>query len=356
MLDSKGDSFTIDVAPVVLPGLRYLCDDGRAIRRRRAGKGFVYLDHRGRRLSDPDIIGRIRSLAIPPAWTEVWICPSPDGHIQATGRDAKGRKQYRYHSAYRALREEAKFEHILAFAEALPTIRMTVAQHMGLRGLPRRKVLATVVHLLETTLIRVGNDDYARRNKSYGLTTLRNEHVEVAGSEVRFQFVGKSGKQWSLAMRDRRVAKVIRACQELPGQELLNYLDDEKELRAVSSGDVNAYLKEVTGRDITAKDFRTWAGTVLMARFLREIGGFDSAAQAKRIMRAAVNRVATVLGNTPTVCRKSYVHPAVPDAYLRGVLLLDAAMPAAGSGSTACQSSPKEEEAALLALLRNART
>ena len=356
MLDSKGDSFTIDVAPVVLPGLRYVCDDGRAIRRRRAGKGFVYLDHRGRRLSDPDIIGRIRSLAIPPAWTETWICPSPDGHIQATGRDAKGRKQYRYHSAYRALREEAKFEHILAFAEALPTIRMTVSQHMGLRGLPRRKVLATVVHLLETTLIRVGNDDYARRNKSYGLTTLRNEHVEVAGSEVRFQFVGKSGKQWSLAMRDRRVAKVIRACQELPGQELLNYLDDEKELRAVSSGDVNAYLKEVTGRDITAKDFRTWAGTVLMARFLREIGGFDSAAQAKRIMRAAVNRVATVLGNTPTVCRKSYVHPAVPDAYLRGALVLDAAMPAAGSGSTACQSSPKEEEAALLALLRNART
>jgi DNA topoisomerase I len=347
MLDSES-RISVDVAMPAPPGLRYVCDDAPAIRRRRAGKGFVYLDAKGRRVADPAVLKRIRSLVIPPAWENVWICPSANGHIQATGRDAKGRKQYRYHADYREAREQSKYEHMFLFAEALPTIRARVAEHMSLRGLPREKVLATVVHLLETTLIRVGNDEYARTNQSYGLTTLRSEHVAVEGSEVRFQFTGKSGKQWSLAMRDRRVARIIRACQELPGQDLLQYFDEDRELRAVSSGDVNAYLQEITGRDITAKDFRTWAGTVLTARFLKASGEFESATKAKRAMSAAVKQVAAVLGNTPAVCRKSYIHPAVTSAYLCGGFVLEAVQ----------VSSPPEptglgaEEAALLALLR----
>ena len=258
MLDSEV-RVSLDVAMPAPPGLRYICDEAPAIRRRRAGKGFVYLDAKGRPVADPGVLKRIRSLVIPPAWTDVWICASPDGHIQATGRDAKRRKQYCYHAEYREAREQSKYEHLLEFAEVLPALRAKVAEHMSLRGLSREKVLAMVVHLLETTLIRVGNDEYARANESYGLTTLRSEHVTVEGSEVRFRFTGKSGKQWSLAMRDRRVARIIRACQDLPGQDLLQYFDDDKELRAVSSGDVNAYLREITGHDITAKDFRTWA-------------------------------------------------------------------------------------------------
>ena len=265
-----------DVALPAPSSLRYVCDDAPAIRRRRAGKGFVYFDPNGRRVADSVILTRIRSLVIPPAWTDVRICPSSDGHIQATGRDAKGRKQYRYHADYRDAREHSKYEHMLEFAEALPTIRARVAEHISLRGLSREKVLATVVHLLETTLIRVGNHEHAKTNESYGLTTLKSEHVAVEGSEVRFRFTGKSGKQWSLAMRDRLVARIIRACQELPGQDLLQYFDDDRELRAVSSGDVNAYLREITGRDITAKDFRTWAGTVLMVRFLSASSQFES--------------------------------------------------------------------------------
>jgi DNA topoisomerase I len=254
MLDSE-IHVSFDVAVPVLRGLRYVSDDAPSIRRRRAGKGFVYLDAKGRRVADADTLKRIRSLVIPPAWTDVWICALADGHIQATGRDAKGRKQYRYHADYREAREQSKYEHLFEFAEALPTIRGKVAEHMSLRGLPREKVLATVVHLLERTLIRVGNDEYARNNQSYGLSTLKSEHVAVEGVEVRFHFTGKSGKQWSLAMRDRRVARIIRACQELPGQDLLQYFDEEKALRAVSSGDVNAYLREIAGCDITAKDF-----------------------------------------------------------------------------------------------------
>jgi DNA topoisomerase-1 len=306
------------------PGLRYVCDDGPAIRRKRAGKGFFYVDSRGKRVTDPVTLKRIRSLVIPPAWTDVWICPSPVGHIQATGRDAKRRKQYRYHADYREAREQSKYERLSEFAEALPTVRASVAEHMSVRGLPREKVLATVVHLLETTLIRVGNDEYARTNQSYGLTTLKGEHVAVEGSEVRFRVTGKSGKQWSLAMRDRRVARIVRACQELPGQDLLQYFDEDKELRAVSSDDVNVYLKAITGRAITAKDFRTWAGTVLMARFLKQWAACESATQAKRALSAAVKQVAAALGNTPAVCRKSYIHPAICRAYLDGALVLEA--------------------------------
>jgi DNA topoisomerase I len=347
MLDSE-IHISVDVAMPAPAGLSYVCDNGPAIRRRRAGKGFVYFDAKGRRVANEDTLERIRSLVIPPAWTSVWICTSPDGHIQATGRDAKGRKQYKYHADYREAREQSKYEHLFEFAAALPTIRTKVAQHMSLRGLPRDKVLATVVHLLETTLIRVGNDEYARNNQSYGLTTLKSEHVAVKGSQVRFHFTGKSGKQWSLAMRDRRVARIVRACQELPGQDLLQYFDDEKALRAVSSGDVNAYLKQIAGHDISAKDFRTWAGTVLMARFLSTSIPFTSVTQAKRAMSTAVKQVAAALGNTAAVCRKSYIHPAIGDAYLNGAFALEAAQeggPPKLEGLTA-------EEAAVLALLK----
>jgi DNA topoisomerase-1 len=254
-----------DVSAPAPPGLHYVCDDKPAIRRRRAGKGFVYFDAKGRRVEDPTVLKRLRSLVIPPAWTNVWVCPAPDGHIQATGRDAKGRKQYLYHDDYREAREQSKYDHLFEFAEALPTIRAKVAEHLRLRGLPRDKVLATVVYLLETTLIRVGNGQYAKANQSYGLTTLRSDHVEVEGPKVRFRFTGKSGKQWSLAMRDRRVARIIRACQELPGQDLLQYFDE----RSCGPSRPATSMPIFAGCDITAKDFRTWAGTVLMARFLR---------------------------------------------------------------------------------------
>jgi DNA topoisomerase I len=349
MLDSE-IRISVDVAMPAPPGLRYVCDNGPAIQRRRAGKGFVYFDAKGRRVANADTLKRIRSLVIPPAWTDVWICASANGHIQATGRDAKGRKQYKYHAEYREAREQSKYEHLFDFAAALPTIRAKVAEHMSLRGLPREKVLATVVHLLERTLIRVGNDEYARNNQSYGLTTLKSDHVAVEGSDVRFQFTGKSGKQWSLAMRDRRVARIVRACQELPGQDLLQYFDQEKTLHAVSSGDVNAYLREITGGDITAKDFRTWAGTMLMARYLSISEPFTSATQAKRTMSAAVKKVAAALGNTAAVCRKSYIHPAISDAYLSGGFVLEA-LQGGGASNTA---GLRAEEVAVLALLRSA--
>jgi DNA topoisomerase-1 len=332
-------------------GLRYVSDTRPGIRRRRSGKGFSYARADGSRVTEADILRRIKSLAIPPAWTDVWICPSADGHIQATGRDAKGRKQYRYHARFREVRESTKYEHVVEFAEALPAIRAKVREHMALRGLPREKVLATVVHLLETTLIRVGNDDYAKENNSYGLTTLKTRHVAVDGNEVRFRFTGKSGKQWSLSVRDRRIAKIIRACQELPGQELLQYLDDEGKPRDVTSSDVNAYLKEVTGKDITAKDFRTWAGTVLAAMALNEVKSFDSAAQAKRNPRAAIENVAGRLGNTPTICRKCYVHPEVLTSYLDGKLVLEIKA-AVESELREDLDRLKPEEAAVLAMLR----
>jgi DNA topoisomerase I len=332
-------------------GLRYVSDDKPGIRRKRAGKGFTYTRADGSRLSEPEVLKRIRVLAIPPAWTDVWICPFADGHIQATGRDAKGRKQYRYHARFREVRESTKYEHVVAFADALPSIRERVREHMALRGLPREKVLATVVHLLETTLIRVGNEDYAKQNNSYGLTTLKNRHVAVDGNEVRFRFTGKSGKQWSLRIRDRRVAKIIRACQELPGQELLQYLDETGNSENVTSTDVNEYLREITGKDVTAKDFRTWAGTVLAATALREFESFDTAAQAKRNLRAAIQRISARLGNTPTTCRKCYVHPHVLNSYMDGKLVLELKSQAEGELQSEVEDL-KSEEAAVLALLR----
>jgi DNA topoisomerase-1 len=303
-------------------GLLYVSDEEPGIRRRKSGKGFTYTRPDGKKVEDRSTLERIKSLAIPPAYTDVWICAKANGHIQATGRDAKGRKQYRYHSAFREVRESTKYEHMLEFAKGLPAIRKTIDEHMSLRGLPREKVLATVVHLLENTLIRVGNSDYVKQNKSYGLTTLRDPHVKVQGGELRFQFKGKSGKTWRLQVKDRRVAKIVKACQDLPGQDLFQYLDENGEQQSITSADVNAYLKEITGSEITAKDFRTWAGTVLAALALAEFEEFDSDAKAKKNIRAAIEKVSARLGNTPSICRKCYVHPEVFASYLdRGLLL-----------------------------------
>jgi DNA topoisomerase-1 len=331
-------------------GLIYVSDEEPGIRRRKAGKGFTYVLPGGSKVEDKTTLERIRALAIPPAYTDVWICPKANGHIQATGRDAKGRKQYRYHAAFREVRESTKYEHMLDFAQALPGIRARIREDMGRRGLPREKVLATVVHLLETTLIRVGNSDYAKQNKSYGLTTLRDPHVEVNGSDLRFQFKGKSGKSWRLQVKDRRVARIVKACQDLPGQHLFQYLNEEGEQQTVTSADVNAYLKEITGSDITAKDFRTWAGTVLAAMALREFETFDSEAKAKKNVRAAIERVASQLGNTPTICRKCYIHPEVLTCYLEGGLLLEI-KDEVESELREELASLKPEEAAVLTLL-----
>jgi len=332
-------------------GLRYVSDARPGIRRRQSGKGFTYTRADGSRLTEADVLRRIKALAIPPAWTDVWICPFADGHVQATGRDARGRKQYRYHPRFREVRESTKYEHVVTFAQLLPSIRAKVREHMALRGLPRERVLATVVHLLETTLIRVGNDDYAQQNNSYGLTTLKGRHVAVNGNEVRFRFTGKSGKQWSLHVRDRRIAKIIRACQELPGQELLQYVDEDGKAQDVTSSDVNAYLKEITGNDITAKDFRTWAGTVLAAMALNEMQAFASAAQAKRNLKTAIESVAGLLGNTATICRKCYVHPQILSSYLDGKLVLRIKSPATDGRNGVAGLRP--EEAAVLAMLRS---
>lgn len=303
-------------------GLRYVDDAMPGLTRVKSGTGFRYRDAQGRPVRDETVLARIRALAIPPAYTDVWICPKANGHIQATGRDAKGRKQYRYHPDFRAARDLTKFEHVMAFADALPAIRARVDADMGRSGLPREKVLATVVHLLETTLIRVGNDDYARTNKSFGLTTLRDRHARIEGADLTFRFKGKSGKTWDLGLKDRRVARIVKACQDLPGQELFQYRDADGTVRDVTSADVNAYLREITGRDITAKDFRTWAGTVLAALALQEFEAFDSEAKAKKNLRTAIEGVAARLGNTPTICRKCYIHPQVLDCYLEGALLL----------------------------------
>ena len=331
-------------------GLRYVSVESSGISRRKRGKGFSYYSPNGNRIEEARILARIRSLAVPPAWNDVWICPFPNGHIQATGRDARGRKQYRYHAVFRELREGTKFEHIIGFGSALPRIRQMVKRHMALRGLPREKVLATVVRLLEAMLIRVGNDDYAQQNKSYGLTTLKNRHVAVEGSDIRFKFKGKSGKEWSRAINNRRIAKIVRQCQELPGQELLQYIGEDGNTHDVTSGDVNAYLREITGKDITAKDFRTWAGTVLAAIALQKFDIFGCEAQAKRNLRAAIEVVASRLGNTAMVCRKCYVHPEIVSAYLDGNLIR-AMQCAVEKEPRDSFSDLRSEEAAVMAVL-----
>ena len=303
-------------------GLRYVHDSMPGIRRRRSGKGFSYLDPEGRPIRNPEVIGRIRKLAIPPAYRDVWICPDPRGHLQATGRDDRGRKQYRYHPRWREVRDETKYGRMLAFARALPGIRRRIEEDMRKHGLPREKVLATVVRLLETTFIRVGNDEYARENKSFGLTTLKDRHAEIGSSSVTFEFRGKSGKKHKVKLQDRRLARIVKACQDIPGQELFQYYDEEGQRRDVTSQDVNDYLREISGgEDFTAKDFRTWAGTVLASLALQEFEAFDTQAAAKRNVTRAIERVASELGNTPAVCRKCYVHPEVFEAYFDGTLI-----------------------------------
>ena len=302
-------------------GLRYVGADRPGITRRRAGRAFSYRDARGELIRDRKTLARLRALAIPPAWRDVWICPDPRGHLQATGYDVRGRKQYRYHAGWRTMRDAHKFDRILVFARALPQIRARVDADLRRHGLPRERVLATIVRLLETTLIRVGNAEYARENKSYGLTTIRHRHVEVNGSAITFEFRGKAGKLHQVTTRDRRLAKIVRACHELPGQELFQYVDEAGGRHDVDSADVNAYLQEVSGEPFTAKDFRTWAGTVLASFALSEFEAFDTQAAAKRNITRAIEHVANHLGNTVAVCRKAYIHPAILDSYLDGSLL-----------------------------------
>jgi DNA topoisomerase I len=289
---------------------------------------------------------RIRALAVPPAWKEVWICPAGSGHIQATGRDARGRKQYRYHDDWRQVRDQNKYERILEFARSLPGIRERVRTDMSKRGTPREKVLATVVSLLDKTLIRVGNGEYAKENGTYGLTTLRSRHLDIDGSELRFQFRGKSGKTWRLRVRDRRIARVVRAIQDLPGQHLFQYVDEAGVCRSIDSLDVNEYLREIAGSEVSAKDFRTWAGSVLAAMGLSAIGSFTSKTQAKTNLRRAIEAVASRLGNTATICRKCYIHPEIVACYLEG------AFPVIRTGGGVVSGLPSEEAAVLRLLAR----
>jgi DNA topoisomerase-1 len=302
-------------------GLRYVSDAKPGIRRKRQGKGFRYVGPDGAPMRDPEVMRRIRSLVIPPAWTNVWICPSANGHLQATGRDARGRKQSRYHPRWSTVRDETKYERMVLFGAALPTIRERVEQHLALPGMPREKILAAIVRLLETTFIRVGNSEYAKQNGSYGLTTLRNKHVSVKGATVTFDFKGKSGVEHSIDLQDRRLAAIIKRCQDLPGYELFQYLDAEGERHSIDAADVNDYLRQITEQDFTAKDFRTWAGTVLACEMLRESQPFENESQAKKNVVAAIKSVAQRLGNTPSVCRKCYVHPAVLESYFSGQMM-----------------------------------
>jgi DNA topoisomerase-1 len=335
--------------------LRYVRDDIPGIRRVRHGKAFRYIGPDGKRVRDAETLSRIRSLVIPPAWEDVWICPFANGHLQSTGRDARGRKQHRYHPQFRAVRDETKYDRMMAFAWALPGIRKRVERDMARHGLPREKVLATVVRLLETTLIRVGNDEYARDNHSYGLTTFQDRHAKINGTELCFEFTGKRGVRHSVTLHDRRLARLVKACQDIPGQELFQYLDENGTRRDVASGDVNDYLREITGEDFTAKDFRTWAGTVLAAQALREFAVFNSQAQAKRNLVKAIEAVAKRLGNTRAVCRKCYIHPAVFDAYLDGSLLETLAERAKLDLRRGLDRLPAEEAAVLLLLQKSLR-
>ena len=320
-------------------------DDARAGYTRRRLRGhFIYLDTRGERIRDPAVVARINKLAIPPAYTDVWICPRASGHLQATGRDARGRKQYRYHPDWRAFRDADKYGRLLAFGKALPRVREAITAHLAAPGLTREKMLATVVYLLDVTLVRVGNAAYARENRSYGLTTLRNRHVEVHGNTVRFHFRGKSGVEHDVSVSDPRLARIIRRCVDLPGQELFQYIDDAGERRVVDSADVNAYLQDITGADFTAKDYRTWAGSVLALDVLRG-RSWTRDTEARRHVVEAVGAVARRLGNTPAVCRKCYVHPAVVDAFLAGELNT---LP-----PTRARKGLRREEAALLRFLEH---
>lgn len=299
-------------------GLCYVTDDNPGITRRKAGRGFAYYAPAGDLIRTPATLARIRRLAVPPAYTDVWICTRPDGHIQATGRDAKGRKQYRYHPKWTEIRDETKYERLIEFAERLPQIRARVDADIATRGLTREKVLATVVFLLDTTLIRIGNEKYRKENKSFGLTTLRSAHVEAGSERLRFSFKGKSGKIWKLSVSDRRIARIVRQCQDIPGQLLFQYWNGDGNPHSIDSQDVNAYIRDIAGNGFSAKHFRTWAGTVTAAHALNEAGAFSSKAEAVRRLNAAVDRVAERLVNTRAISRRCYIHPAVTESFLEG--------------------------------------
>jgi DNA topoisomerase-1 len=335
-------------------GLRHATVRRPGITRRRAGRGFAYRDADGRTIRDPEVLARIRALAVPPAWTDVWICPAPNGYLQATGRDSRGRKQYRYHARYRNRREAAKYERLIAFASALPKIRARVDEDLARNGLDREKVLAAIVRLLELTLIRVGNDEYVRLNRSFGLTTLRDRHASVRGSSVRFRFRGKSGRFHEVGLRDRRLAAIVRRCQDLPGQELFQYVGEDGEPVDIASEDVNDYLRSIAP-DVTAKDFRTWAGTVLAYRALRALDPPESDRQATRNVVAAIRETAGLLGNTPAVCRKAYVHPVVVEAYLDGRLRGARLQAVEDDGTSPMETTPREEKAVVNLLRRRIR-
>lgn len=333
-------------------GLRYVSDSKPGISRRRAGKRFRYFDAEGKPVRDKATLARIRSLVIPPAWKDVWICPTANGHLQVTGRDAKGRKQSRYHPRWRAVRDETKYERMQLFGSALPEMRERAEQDLSLAGLPRDKVLAAIVRLMGLTQIRVGNEEYARANGSYGLTTLRGRHVTVEGSRVRFRFPGKSGVKHNVEFSDRRLARIVQRCQDIPGHELFEYLDDEGQPHTIDSADVNDYLRAISRQDFTAKDFRTWAGTVFACMTLRSMEEFTSATQAKKNVVAAIKCVAQRLGNTPAVCRKCYVHPAVLEAYLAGAIKRTSHRASRDEHEAA---AIEREDRALMELLRSRR-
>jgi DNA topoisomerase I len=331
--------------------LRYISTDVPGISRCRSGKNFFYKSPDAKRITDDETLARIRSLVIPPAWTNVWICAAANGHIQAIGRDARGRKQYRYHPRYRAVRDEAKYDRMMAFAKALPHIRRRTATDLAKPGLPREKVLAAIVRVMEKTLIRVGNEEYAKQNKSFGLTTIHNRHATVRGKKIHFEFRGKSGVEHEIDLEDPRLAKIVRKCQDLPGEELFGYLNEDGRVVDVNSADVNEYLREIAGDHFTAKDYRTWAGTVLAATALKEIEAFDSKAQAKKNVLRAIERVAKRLGNTTAVCRKCYIHPAIIDSYLDGTLSELLSRKAGRELSRSIGKLPPQE-AAILGLLQ----
>jgi DNA topoisomerase-1 len=343
---------TDSVADAASAGLRYVSDDRKGIRRIKRALGFKYVGPDGATIRSRSVLKRIASLAIPPAWTDVWICPDVRGHLQATGRDARRRKQYRYHPAWRAFRDETKFDRLTVFAAALPRLRARTAADMARSGLPRAKVLATVVQLLEKSLIRVGNEEYVRENRSFGLTTLRDGHVRVRGSTVRFEFRGKSGVRHSVDVSDRRLARVVKQCRDLPGHELFQYIDAEQRRQRVNSADVNRYVKQATGESFTAKDFRTWAGTVLAVTALRACKEAVSQAQCRRNVLRAIEAVAGVLGNTRAVCRKSYIHPAIVAAYMDGSLRQHLE---SRNGRVAAAGLRADETAVLLFLRRSAK-
>lgn len=348
---APADPAVIAAAVAEAAGLVYTTDALAGIRRRRRGKGWSFTGPDGRAVSDAETLARIKALAIPPAWTEVWICADPNGHIQATGRDAKGRKQYRYHPRWNEHRSADKFGRLIAFSQALPKIRERVEHDLRRQGLPREKVVATVVRLLETTYIRIGNEEYAKSNKSFGLTTLRDGHVEVAGAKLRFRFIGKSGMRHEVELRDRRMARIVKMCRDLPGYDLFQYVDENGVRQDVDSGDVNRYLREIAGEDFSAKDFRTWGGTLLAARELRQLTPPKTAREAKKVTTQVIQRVASVLGNRPATCRKYYVHPAVLEAYADGSLF-EAIAQVRRAGFEDTPHDLDLEEGALLELLQ----